>query len=298
MKAMTTRSIRWATLIAGLCVSGAASANWTFENQTVTSIGSGATTFASKDAAASAATLQLAAVYATNTNFGAASGASTWAAATLTNQGALGQGVCSTLDNGANCNAPDHAVDNNVNTEGVLLKFSSSVILSSIGLGWTNSSSTVDVSLFRWVGNGDPTGSPSALVGTTAKSMTGWELVGNYGDMAVDTSPVYNVVNTNQANGTGVAGSGKKGSSWWLISAYNSAFTSAAAQTRDSGTLDNGNDYFKLYGVTGTTCSGVSGANCGGSNVGRLPEPTSLALVSTAMLGVVGLRRRKVKAAA
>lgn len=298
MKAKNPRLIQWVSVIAGLCFSGAASANWTFENTTVVATPSAsATTFNSKDTTASTATVQLAAVYAANSTIGSTG---TWSTATLTNQGTSGQGVCSTNDSPTGCGTPDHAVDNNVNTEAVLLKFSSSVILSSIGLGWTNSSSTVDIALFRWTGSGTPTGSGSPttpLVGQSAKDMTGWELVGEYGDMAVDTTPVYNTVNTNQANGSGTGGSGNKGSSWWLISAYNSAFTATAAQTRDAATLDNGNDYFKLFGVTGKACAGVAGASCGTSTP-RLPEPATLALVGVALTGVAGLRRRKAKIAA
>jgi hypothetical protein len=285
MKAINIRSIRWGSVIAALCFSGAASANWTFQNTTVTPIGTGATTFNSQDAGASTATVQLAAVYAANSGFST----NKWAAATLTNQGGSGQGVCSTND-GNNCQSPDHAVDNTNNTEGVLLKFSSSVILSSIGLGWTNSSTSVDISLFRWMGDGAP-----PVVGSGAAAMTGWELVGEYGNMVQDTIPVYNAVNTNQANGTGAAGSGKRGSSWWMIAAYNSAFTATAKETRDAATLDNGNDYFKLFGVTGTTCANVAGADCGYK---KLPEPATLALTSVALLGVAGLRRRKARLAA
>lgn len=286
MKALITRLSAPVTLLVGLLACGAAQANWTFQNTVVSPVGSATpTTFTSQNTSASTATVQLAAAYVSNTSLAAGTG--TWGSATLTNQGSLGQGVCSISDGSNGCVNPDHAVDNNVNTEGVLLKFSSSVILSSIGLGWTNSSTSVDVSLFRWVGAGDPT-----LLGANAKNMSGWELVGNYGDMKQDTTPMYNLVNTNQANGSGAGGSGNKGSSWWLISAYNSAFT-GASQTRDGGTLDNGNDYFKLYGVTGTTCSKVSGADCGTGGRGTLPEPASLALASVALLGVLGVRRRR-----
>ena len=104
MKAINIRSIKWGSLIAALCFSGAASANWTFQNTTVTPIGAGATTFNSQDNAASTATVQLAAVYAANTNFST----NKWAAATLTNQAGSGQGVCSSND-GNNCQSPDLA---------------------------------------------------------------------------------------------------------------------------------------------------------------------------------------------
>jgi hypothetical protein len=113
--------------------------------------------------------------------------------------------------------------------------------------------------------------------------MTGWELVGNYGDMVNDTSNPYNSVN----------GSGKT-SSWWLISAYNSGFTqSAGAENRPA--LTDGDDYFKLFAVAGTTCAtNLVNGSCGGSGGGsHVPEPATLALTSVALLGVAGLRRRR-----
>ena len=119
--------------------------------------------------------------------------------------------------------------------------------------------------------------------------MTGWELVGVYGDMRTDGSPTFdkNIVN-----------SSNKTSSWWLITAYNSGLSGQT--TKISGTVDAGNDYFKLLGVAGTKCTQTVDANgvCGGTNVGKLPEPATLALTGVALVGVAGLRRRKAQVAA
>lgn len=315
---MKTQSKNWlalASLVAGLGLSGSAHAVWTFDNATVSGIGNytkcslsstaNCDTTAESGAKINATTVSLSGFYAANTS-GVVSGA--WTANALSNFANAGQGMYT----GGETTSPYHALDNNVNTEAVLLNFSNATALTSIGLGFTSNNgtsteigcknsttgaittttgtcgtgttsvgTTVDMSVFRWTGGAAPT-----LAGTAGALGGSWELVGNYGDMVTDTSNPYNLVNS-----TG------KTSSWWLISAYNSGFTqSAGRETR--GTLTNSNDYFKLFAVAGTVCSSnLSSGQCNTTTT-KVPEPATLALTSVALLGVVGLRRRKSASAA
>ncbi|MFK4705354.1 hypothetical protein ABIC83_002182 [Roseateles asaccharophilus] len=316
---MKTVNLRWLSclsLFAGLMISTNAHAVWTFgqsgvstlANCTVPSGGTHASsgtpsTCVSGSSKVDTTTVSLSGYYVTNaTNNAGLSSGTTWSTAPLMSYSG-GQGI-----NSDGTSDPNHAVDNNGKTEGVLLSFSSSVALTSIGTGYTASAycknnttsaitfpstgdvcptgttkqtkqtdntTGIDISVFRWV-DGSTT-----LTGKGASTMSGWQLVGNYGDIGVDTSNPYNLVNS-----TGLT------SSYWLISAYNSGFAPTTGITETRGGLTNGDDYFKLFAAAGTTCATtLTNGKCGGSG-SSVPEPASLALTSVALLSVAGLRRR------
>ena len=266
MKMSNTKYFALAALAVGMFGSAHATSSWNFSSGTTAT-----TTLLSGSADPTLASFS--GVYATNNtaNSGFATTSTTWTTGTAANLLYWsGSGVGMASDGNV---SPNHAIDNSGNTEAILFNFASSVVLSSVGIGWK--SGDADISLFRYIGGSAPT-----LSTTSATTMAGWQLVGNYADLAVDTSAPYTAVN-----------SGNLGSSWWLLSAYNGNYGGASTSTTDPITgLQQGNDFFKVFGVTGRACTSTAAGVCSPSKV---PEPTSLALFGAGLLGLIGARRRR-----
>lgn len=153
---------------------------------------------------------------------------------------------------------PEHAVDNNGFTDGVMLSFTQSTILRSVSVGYYDTDS--DLSVLAYMGAGAP-----VMTGKSVSDLlaNGWVLVSNLTD----------VTGTRSFN-SGAVGVATQ-SSYWFVSAYNQGF---------GGGFTNSNDHFKLSAFSGET---------GGGGDHQVSEPAGLALAGLALLGVWGGRRRR-----
>jgi hypothetical protein len=276
-------------LVAGLAFMGSAHATWTFTGTgTADGLGDGGTkaTTAGISGGSGAPTLGISGAFALNGtgNAAFASGAK-WITSMTGTTNPVTTGAQLNFYSGSGLGmASDSAtagIDNSGNTEAIMLSFSSSVVLTSIGInacdkvtnkcggGSTTSSYDADVSLFRYTGAGTPASMNGVASDLTGMALAGWALVSNYANL--QGVPTPDLVNAGAAS-----------SSYWLISAYNSSYGTGTGLTQ-------GDDCFELAAVSGTLAGGGNGTGTGGS----VPEPTSVARAALGLFGATRVTRRR-----
>jgi hypothetical protein len=168
--------------------------------------------------------------------------------------------------NGESLNDSQHAVDNIGGTDAFLINFGTNFALNQVSIGWLYNDA--DVSILRYTGTGAP-----SLTNSTVASLDnapGWDWVGDYSTLSTNSTLNFNT------------GSNAKTAAWWLVSAYNSAYSTVPV----SGVFGDGNDYFKLNSFGGEVVAVVT------PPPSQVPEPGTFALFGVALVGFAAARRK------
>ncbi|CAD5373404.1 PEP-CTERM domain-containing protein [Rubrivivax sp. A210] len=220
-----------------------------------------------------------------------------YANAFVSDNGTAGFGSKNRTETLASGGPYQHAVDNIPGAyDFILLDFgAANVVLESFGLGYACTmdmsysttackASKADLTIMRWSGDTAPTrGTGTATMGSNQTlTDSGWQLVGSYQGVQADSLDPFGGQKRNT--------SATQGSSWWLISAFNTTLNGGTQYCSDSSglatTCSNTNDAFKLNWIKTAAASVVTPG---------VPEPASLGLAMAA-LAALGFVRRQSKA--
>ena len=172
--------------------------------------------------------------------------------------------------------SPNHALDNYLYTDMILLNFGSTKVnLSTVTLGWW--ANDYDITVMAYTGTAT---TPPLTSKTIAQVGAGWSSVSNYGN---NSASATNTGGTDTDKTLALGASGVY-SSWWLISAYNSGFGGTPLG-------DSIADYVKVLSVAGQVQDKPPPPP-------GVPEPGSLAMMALALAGMVAVQRRRRQQAA
>lgn len=211
-----------------------------------------------------------------------------WHSAELTPQGSNGFGAGNRSE-GLDASSPDHSIDNiNGKYDFIMVQFSSAVILEQFGVGWGASDS--DATLMRWTGDAAPTtqNNGHSLINTIGTGA--WAFVNDYANVCKNSSGA-DATGTCDSTKSRRATGATQASSYWLISAYNTAMSGLdgfASETDDGFKLN----FLQARSFACPNGTPTPGGGCGSNNT-NVPEPGSMALAVTAFLGLAITRRRK-----